>query len=192
MTETEIKLRWNGSASEAQTLIERQGYRPTSPRTIEIDQLFDRAGGELQKSGLVLRLRRSGDHATVTYKGPAAQSIYKSREEIEFDVSDTNAFEAVLDRLGYQPGFRYEKYRTKFSEPVSDPEQQPGLVTIDETPVGIFLELEGPADWIDRTAHRLGFARTEYLTESYASLYRLHRAQHPNAPANMTFGLEGL
>jgi hypothetical protein len=34
---------------------------------------------------------------------------------------------------------------------------------LDETPAGVFLELEGPSRWIDRTARRLGFAESDYL-----------------------------
>jgi adenylate cyclase class 2 len=182
MTETEVKIRWNGPAADAQILIESRGYQLTAARTLEADQIFDRGAGELRQAGLILRLRQSGATSTITYKGPATREIYKSREEIEFDVSDSGAFSAVLNRLGYQPSFRYEKYRTKFSGP-----GEAGLITIDETPVGVFLELEGAESWIDRTAERLGFSPAAYLTESYASLYRVYRAQNPDAPADMIF-----
>ncbi len=165
MTETEIKIRWDGPASGAQALIERHGYRLTSARTLEIDQLFDRASGELKQSDQVFRLR-----------------LAKSREEIEFDISDPDAFMLVLDRLGYHPGFRYEKFRSKFSAP-----NESGLITLDETPIGVFLELEGAKDWIDRTASRLGFSPAAYLTASYASLYRQHSADDPHAAPQMTF-----
>ena len=67
-------------------------------------------------------------------------------------MSDPDAFTLVLDRLGYQPAFRYEKYRTQLQAA-----GEPGLITIDETPIGVYLELEGPQDWIDSTAARLGF-----------------------------------
>ena len=190
MTETEIKLLWRGTAQEAQALIERHGYGLSAPRTLEADQLFDLPSGGLQQSDRILRLRRTfsregGKHAMVTYKGPATREVYKSREEIEFDVSDPDAFTLVLERLGYRPGFRYEKYRATFTA-----YGEPGLITIDETPIGVYLELEGPQDWIDSTAARLGFPVTRFLTVSYAGLYREHREQHPDAPANMTFDLQ--
>jgi adenylate cyclase class 2 len=184
MTETEVKIRWDGPAAGAQALILSHGYRISAARTLEVDQLFDRPSGDLRQAGLVLRLRRSGGLSTVTYKGPAARETYKSREEIEFDVSDPEAFAAVLDRLGYQPGFHYEKYRTKFSDP-----HAPGLVTLDETPMGVYLELEGSEYWIDLAAQRLGFTSAAYITSNYAALYRLYREHHPDAPSNMTFGL---
>jgi adenylate cyclase class 2 len=178
--ETEVKIRFEADPQKARDLIERAGYSLGELRTLESDQLFDRGTSDLRNADQLLRLRRSGSRSTVTYKGPATRERYKSREEIEFDVSDPSAYELVLNRLGYKPGFRYEKYRTKFPAP-------PGIVTIDETPIGVFLELEGPADWIDSTAFRLGFSPSEYCTLSYSALYREYLRSNPGAPANMVF-----
>ena len=187
MTETEIKLPWNGAAQEARAFIERHGYGISVPRTLESDQLFDLPSAALQQSDQILRLRKTRSpegqtRAKVTYKGPATRDGYKSREEIEFDVSDPDTFTLVLHHLGYQPVFRYEKYRTQLRAA-----GEPGLITIDETPIGVFLEMEGPRDWIDSTAARLGFPAAQFLTVSYAGLYREYRGQHPEAPADMTF-----
>lgn len=187
MVETEIKIRFErGTPQDARELIERHGYSISEPRTLESDQIFDRTGpSELRGADRLLRLRRSGSRATVTYKGPATRERYKSREEIEFDVSDAAAFDLVLNRLGYMPRFRYEKYRTKFALAA-----EPGIVTIDETPIGVFLELEGPAGWIDRTAARLGFSPSEYCTASYAALYREYLYLHQTAPTDMVFNAD--
>lgn len=183
MVETEVKIRFAGTPEAARERIERSGYAVIQPRVKESDQTFDRGAAELRNADQLLRLRRSGPHSTVTYKGPAARGRYKSREEIEFDVSDPSNFELVLNRLGYTAGFRYEKYRTKFAAP----DAEPGIVTIDETPMGVFLELEGPADWIDATALRLGLSPSEYCTASYAALYCDFRSSHEGAPINMVF-----
>lgn len=193
--ETEIKIHWNGSADEARRRIEAAGYREIESRTLESDQLFDFNEGALQSSGRLLRLRRLSPaspqeaetgsqkaQATVTYKGPGMSAQYKSREEIEFDVSDDVAFQQVLDRLGYVPKFSYQKYRTKFGSA-----DESGVITLDETPIGVFLELEGPEYWIDATAKRLGFDATAYSTASYSSLYREYRTQNPESPLNMIF-----
>ena len=190
MTETEIKLRWDGTAGESRALIERHGYGISIPRTLETDQLFDLPSAALQQSDQILRLRKtiSSDgikRAMVTYKGPATRDGYKSREEIEFDVSDPDTFTLVLDRLGYRPSFRYEKYRTQLRAA-----GEPGLITIDETPIGVYLELEGPREWIDSTAANLGFTSARFLTVSYAGLYGDYRKQHPEAPADMTFDID--
>jgi len=182
VTETEIKLLWEGSAEEARGLIERQGYSLSSPRALEADQLFDLSSGALRQSDQILRLRKTsspeaGQRAMVTYKGCATREVYKSREEIEFDVSDPDTFALVLERLGYHPDFRYEKYRTKFKA-----YGEPGLIAMDETPIGVYLELEGPRAWIDSTAAHLGFPAERFSTASYAGLYREHLEGHPDAP----------
>ena len=180
--ENEIKLRVAAGAEAARTMLEQRGYTMTELRTLESDQLFDRSDGELRRTSQLLRLRRAGTRATVTYKGPPAPGLHKNREEIEFDVSPADALTEALQRLGYQPGFRYEKYRTKFAA-----YGEPGIASIDETPIGVFLELEGPPGWVDRTAAALGFSMADYITESYAALYREFRRTHEDAPADMTF-----
>jgi adenylate cyclase class 2 len=190
VTETEIKLRWDGTAQEARALIERRGYALSVPRTLESDQLFDLPSATLRQSDRILRLRKTTSpegtkRAMVTYKGPATRDGYKSREEIEYDVSDPDTFTLVLHRLGYQPVFLYEKFRTQLRAA-----REPGLIAIDETPIGIYLEIEGPPDWIDSTAARLGLPKAQFLTASYASLYREFREQHPEVPTDMTFGLD--
>jgi adenylate cyclase class 2 len=183
MIETEVKIRFPSGAAAARNLIERHDYVVIEPRTLESDRIFDRGISELKTADQLLRLRRSGPLSTVTYKGPADRQRYKSREEIEFDVSAPDAFELVLNRLGYTPRFRYEKFRTKYASPAAEP----GIITIDETPIGVFLELEGEAAWIDRTAARLGFDASAYCTHSYAALYKEYLLSHADAPADMVF-----
>ncbi len=179
-TETEIKLR---ARPDAKSAIEALGYRVRTARELEADQLYDRPGTELRSADKILRLRRRGSRSTLTYKGPALRAPYKSREEIEVDVTDGAAFELILAGLGYQPSFRYEKYRTTFAK-----DTEPGLITLDETPVGDFLELEGPGEWIDTTALQLGYSQADYITGSYASLYRVFCETHPErVPTAMTF-----
>jgi adenylate cyclase class 2 len=184
--ETEVKIRFPEGAPAARALILRAGFELFEERTLESDQLFDRRDGELRSTDRVLRLRRTGALAIVTYKGPKSDQEqlqrYKSREEIEFDISDAAAFEKALDRLGYVPRFRYHKYRTKFHAP-----GESGVLSIDETPIGVFLELEGAPEWIDRTASRLGLPAAEYLTTSYVSLYQQYLRTHPAMPPDMTF-----
>ena len=184
--ETEVKIRVPDGADAARALIERQGYPLIDARTLECDQLFDR-DGELRRSGRILRLRKIGQRAIATYKGPAlseteTEQRYKQREEVEFDVSNADAFQRMLERLGYAPRFRYEKFRTKFATP-----GEAGVISIDETPIGVYLELEGTPAWIDRTAAQLGLSPKEYLTMSYGSVYQEYRRAHPNAPEDMIF-----
>lgn len=182
--ETEVKIRFPQGPEAARALLEQHGYRLKQERTLESDQVFDRETGDLRTSDQLLRLRRSGERAILTYKGPGRSARHKSREEIETAIADPDAFTRLLERLGYLPRFRYEKYRTKFALP-----GEPGEITIDETPIGVFLELEGPPNWIDQTASRIGLSASAYLTRSYAALYAEYRRSNPSAPADMTFDL---
>ena len=186
--ETEIKLRLLQGPERAKTLLERHGFQATGPRRLETDQTFDLPTAELRRSGRLLRLRSTGGRWIVTYKGPIAPADkHKSREEIEADVSDGVAFAEILAALGYQPSFAYEKFRTIFKADTFDAGGDNGIVTLDETPIGVFLELEGPGYWIDRTAQRLGFGPEDYVTLSYSALYEEHRKTHPTVPRDMKF-----
>ena len=143
--ETEIKLRLSQGFQPIRALLEQHGFRVSSPRQLETDQTFDRPSDELKNSGRLLRppLRRGG-RWTVTYKGPAdkipvGETRYKSREEIETDVSDAPAFVQIL-RTCWATSL---PSRTKSSGPSAKSLTEEGIVTLDETPIGDFLELEG-------------------------------------------------
>jgi adenylate cyclase class 2 len=151
-------------------------------RVLESNVVYDTPSGALRASGQLLRLRRTGRHALLTYKGPAEPGRYKSREERETSLADAEELAVILTRLGYRPSFRYEKYRTEYQRPGGA-----GLVLLDETPIGDFFELEGPPEWIDRTAADLGFSLSDYITETYGSLFSQERSAGTD-PAAMLFG----
>ena len=119
---------------------------------------------------------------TITYKGRADVARHKSREEVETVVSNTRSITAIFERLGFSAVFRYEKYRTELQRPHSR-----GVATIDETPVGVYLELEGAPRWIDQTARALGFTDNDYILASYARLYFDACTRDGRAPSNMVF-----
>jgi adenylate cyclase class 2 len=179
--EIEIKLAASDAAS-ARKMLRRAGFRVSRPRIFEANTVFDTAGRTLRTAGQLLRVREAGKIATATYKGPAAPGRHKSREELEFGVTSAANITLVLSRLGYLPVFRYEKYRTELRQPGSR-----GVATVDETPIGVYLELEGDPEWIDRMARSLGFAESDYITSSYGRLYGEWCQQHGVTPGNMVF-----
>ena len=77
---------------------------------------------------------------------------------------------------------RYEKYRTEFHQA-----RRAGVAMLDETPIGVYLELEGTPQWIDRTARRLGFQESDYITASYGRIYLDWCAAKGLAPGDFTF-----
>jgi adenylate cyclase class 2 len=175
--ETEIKLRIpNPTAAEHQLL--DHGFEILHPRIFERNLIFDTPDLTLRNSGRLLRLRDAGGTVTLTFKGPAEPGKHKSREEREVHPDNFDDMKIILERLGYQVTFEYDKHRTEFHRPGA-----PGIATIDETPVGTFMELEGDAAWIDRTAKELGFRESDYILASYATLYTTAAKSEPTATA---------
>jgi adenylate cyclase, class 2 len=179
--EIEIKIAI-AAAADAMALLRAKGFAVIAPRVFESNDVFDTSRGALQAQGCVLRIRAAGE-CVLTFKGPATHDRHKSREEFETGISDAVSASRILQHLGYAVCFRYEKYRTEFARA-----GDPGVVTLDETPIGDFIEIEGPADWIDETAKELGFTEEQYLTASYGSLYRQYCAEKGVTPAHMVFG----
>ena len=179
--ETEIKLAVPDRNS-ARRLLLNAGFAVTRPRVFEANTVFDTKANSLRKSGRLLRVRTAGRLVTVTYKGPPTVRRHKSREELEVTASDGRTFATMVERIGFQPTFRYEKYRTEFRQV-----RRAGTAVLDETPIGVYLELEGTAHWIDRTARLLGFAETDYITASYGRLYLEWCRKKKRKPGDMVF-----
>ena len=179
--ETEIKLPV-GSAAAGRRLLRKAGFRAAGRRCFEDNVVFDTPQTALRRAGCLLRLRTVRRRSVLTFKGPAAPGRHKSRDEIETPVADASALQAILQRLGFSPVFRYQKYRTEFAMP-----GQEGLATLDETPIGCFIEVEGSPAWIDRAAAALGFTETDYITASYGRLYLDFCARQGVPPGHMLF-----
>lgn len=177
--EVEIKIALSDQKSFVRRL-KSAGFVLQTPRTLESNILYDFPDGRLRKRGELIRVRQYGRVWTVTFKGPGKTGRHKRREEIESKVEDGRALELMLIRLGMSRSFAYEKYRSEWTD-------GRGQVVVDETPIGTFAEIEGPAKWIDRTAVRLGISRDQYITGSYAELFAVWKRRTRSAAAEMTF-----
>jgi adenylate cyclase class 2 len=184
--EVEIKLAVSG-AGVAMRMLRAAGFRVYKRRVLEKNTVFDTGGETLRKSARLLRVRETGKIAKLTYKGPPDHGKHKSREELELDVSDARAISSIFERLAYYPAFRYEKFRTELRRRGSNGVVTGGIATVDETPIGVYLELEGSPAWIDRTAYQLGFQEKEYITASYARLYTEWCEARGVEPGSMLF-----
>ncbi len=182
--EVEIKLRVR-DAAHGRALIEAMGCRLIRERTFESNILFDTPDQMLRQRGQLLRLRDYGEDRVVTFKGKGLPGRHKVREEIEFMVSSGGNFQIILEKLGYIPNFRYEKYRTEYRAA-----EGVGQVLLDETPIGVLLELEGPPEWIDSTAARMGFKESDYITATYSALWVEDCLQRKVLPSDMVFNRE--
>jgi adenylate cyclase class 2 len=162
--------------------LKAQAFRLVTARTHEMNTLYDLPDSALRSRGALLRLRQYGSRWTVTYKDkPAIQGRHKSRREIETMVENGPALAQILEALGYQPRFAYEKFRTEWTDGV-------GHVVLDETPIGNFGEIEGSPEWIDAVARRLNISHDQYVTLSYSELFSEWKHRTGSKAADMLFG----
>jgi adenylate cyclase class 2 len=180
--ETEIKLAVKDARSARRRLREA-GFVVSRPRVFEVNTVLDTPELGLRASSRLLRIRQAGKVATVTFKGVPEIGKHKSREELELEISNAATMTSIMERLGYHRVFRYEKYRTEFRQP-----RRAGIAMLDETPLGVYLELEGTPHWIDLSARRLGFQESDYITASYGRVYLDWCAATGCKPGDMTFG----
>ena len=181
--ETEIKFRVSDLAALSARLV-AAGFQVQTQRSFESNVLYDTADRQLRAKTEILRIRQYAGHTLLTHKrlpdlGPG-EDTHKHRIETETEVADGAALAEVFAALGLRPAFRYEKWRTEWRE-------GQGHCVVDETPIGSFAELEGPAEWIDRLAAKLAVDPTEYITLSYGRLFDLWRAEHSSTAQDLTF-----
>lgn len=158
----------------------KAGFRIETSRTHEMNTLYDLPGNKLRKRKQLLRLRQYGNHWTLTHKSGKQAKRHSSREELETEVTNGKQADAILRALGYQPSFRYEKFRAEWTD-------GKGQVVVDETPIGNFAEIEGSPRWIDATAKKLDVSPGDYMTNNYAGLFSDWKARTKSQASEMTF-----
>ncbi|MEJ2009315.1 MAG: class IV adenylate cyclase [Acidobacteriota bacterium] len=185
--ETEIKLKVDDPRA-LKLRLKECGFVVVERRYFESNIVFDFRDSHLRKAHSLLRLRTKGSRYILTFKGPPhASNSYKIRTEIETEVDDGDALQQILEAVGLRSAFRYEKYRTAYAEKGLCKTADRPLLVYDETPIGAYIELEGPERWIDRQARRLGYQKEDYLRESYAALYWRQCRRNGVKPKDMVF-----
>jgi adenylate cyclase class 2 len=168
--EREVKLRFD-SADAARAAALAVGATPLRCRRLQEDALLDNADESLRQRRCVLRVRVESGKSLLTFKGPVQPSPVKAREEIETVVGDGETMLRCLEALGYNVWFRYQKYREEFA--LNDV-----VIAIDETPMGVFVEIEGGEPGIAEVTRALGRTEKDFVLDSYRSLFVEHcRAQ---------------
>lgn len=178
--EEEIKVRVAELEPVRQRLRER-GAVLTHPRAFEENWIVDDSHKSIFGGGRLLRVRRWGEQALLTFKGRATyEDGVKRRAETQCGVDDPEALLAIFAQLGLEVSRRYQKWREAWSlEGVE--------VALDETPMGPFVELEGPAVLLRPLARTLGLDPDGALAGSYSELWVAWRRSHPEAPVDMVF-----
>ncbi len=167
-------------AVELQQRIESLGGTLTAHRVHELNLRFDTPDRELHQLGHVLRLRQD-TRARLTYKDAARMDAGAlSRSELEITVSDFNVTRDLLEALGYQVAFIYEKYRTTYRLDTTE-------LMLDETPYGNFLEIEGELEGIRASAERLLLTWSAGIPDSYSVLFERLKASRGLGFRDLTF-----
>jgi|SRR5277367_3280162 len=215
--EIEIKLRIS-DAEALRRKLKRLGARLVASGTGRVHEwnvLFDTPQGDVAKRGQLLRIRtetpesksKNGKadppkRALLTFKRPVIEGKavppggvqgngrHKVREELELEVSDPGVLATIFEGLGMRGWFRYEKRRTTFRLPPRSSWAKGLLIELDETPIGTFVELEGPPAAIDRVAQALGFSPRDYIVESYLALYIEDCRRRGVEPKDMVFATQ--
>jgi adenylate cyclase class 2 len=146
--------------------LQAMGAHLVQPRHFEQNLRFDLPDGSLRKTYRVLRLRQD-EKAVLTYKGPGSKAMdgIRAREEWEVIVSDFATTQKILESLGYEIQFIYEKYRTTYNFDTSH-------VMLDEMPFGLFVEIEGENQSdVLALAERLKLDKDGAIPDSYQVLF---------------------
>ena len=136
----------------------------------EVNTLY--AGDSIDNERAVLRLRRVGNRAVLTFKErlPGISPI-KHQLEDETTVGDADAMDAILESLGFNPTLIYEKRRERWQLGETE-------IVVDELPFGLFMEIEGEESAILDIEMKLAIKRLEAETATYPSLTREHGAEN--------------
>jgi adenylate cyclase class 2 len=165
--EREIKLRFD-SVEQARDAVLAAGATPLLGRRLQEDSLLDTDDESLRRRRCVLRVRVENGKSRITFKGPVQPSLMKLRDELETVVGDGEVVLRILEELGLHVWFRYEKYREEFSH-------EDVTVAVDETPVGVFVEIEGTENGIMAMADALGRSPADFVLDSYRGLFLRYR-----------------
>jgi adenylate cyclase, class 2 len=177
--EREIKLRFD-TVEEAREAVLAAGATPLLGRRLQEDSLLDTEDEALRRRRCVLRVRVENGKSRITFKGPVQPSVMKLREELETVVGDGQVLLHILEELGLHVWFRYEKYREEFSH-------EDATVAVDETPVGVFVEIEGSESGIMTMAEAIGRAPADFVLDSYRGLFLKYRGAFGLTGTDMVF-----
>lgn len=145
----------------------------------EVNRMFDRNDDEFRRTGRVLRLRtiNRAQGGVVTFKGKAeTERGFKSRRELELDVSHGATMHGVLVGAGFALTLEYPKTREVWR--MADDTE----VVIDKLPFGYFCEIEGSKEGIRKASGALGLDPKKAESGSYPTLMAKHIASRASTP----------
>jgi len=130
----------------------------------DFEENYLHRGGLLDGRNAVLRLRKTQKGTTLTYKEKmVVDGDFKQQIEFETRVSDVDATEGIIEKLGYKLSVVYEKHRKSWHFRNVE-------VVLDELPFGYFMEIEGSMKDIIIVEKQLGANKFEVEPRGYPRL----------------------
>ncbi len=164
----EIEKKFRLTKRQRDAVVKRLAEVGASLQGEEFEENTLYSGEGLDTVSRILRLRRAGSKATLTYKkGKLTAAAIKQRREEETAVDDPDAMGAILEALGYTPALVYEKRRQTWHLGKAE-------IVIDVLPFGSFMEIEGTVSAIKAAERKLALndLRTEH--DTYPQLTAKH------------------
>ncbi|MCG8529116.1 MAG: class IV adenylate cyclase [Desulfovibrionales bacterium] len=155
-------------------------------RHLERNVVFDTPAREMKNADRLLRLRtqqwKTHTDTVLTLKLPPAEPVpsdVKIYDERETKVESFDGTYAILEGLGYDGAFRYDKVREEW-------ELSGVVVCLDELSFSRVVELEGDREAILQLASRLELPKKDASTATYHELHRAYLAAN-NLPQADSF-----
>ncbi len=164
----EIEKKYRLTHAQREELVRRLPQAGATLRGEEFEENTLYAGGTLDMERQVLRLRRVGDKALLTFKERFASSAaIKHQREDETRVDNADALHLILCAIGFTPALVYEKQRATWDIAGAE-------VVVDELSFGLFVEIEAEEKAILEIEKAIGLHDAEAEMASYPELAARH------------------
>ncbi len=138
-------------------------------------------GGHLVERNAYLRLRKTDSENTLTYKEKIVNDTdFKHQIEFETLVSDVEATEHIIEKLGYELSAVYEKHRKAWHLGGVE-------IVLDELPFGFYMEIEGSMKEIRKAEKMLGAEGLELEARGYPRLTLKYGIANPDGVVESRF-----
>lgn len=181
-----IELECKIPVADRDTLAERLRALDAEDRgdVYERNWVLDTPDRDLNARQMLLRVRTEdhGETAVVTVKKPASQTKFKSRMEVELTATRQGEAMLLLETLGYQSVWYYEKRRHHWR-------YHGCSIALDELPaIGSFIEVEaGSEQRIADVIRELQLDPSDHVDGTYRSLFEDYCRTHGKELSDMEF-----
>jgi adenylate cyclase, class 2 len=164
----EIEKKYRLTPSQKRNVLQRLPEIGAKLKGTEFEENILYRGEGLDPARSVLRLRRIGKRAILTYKErfPGNSSV-KQQQEDETEIADAEAIDAILQAVGFEPAIIYEKRRTTWRLKGAE-------VVVDDLPFGQFMEIEASEARIGEVERELAVKGLKAEEATYPSLAVKH------------------